>query len=197
MSEEKPYDPLNYETITDNLVRRLLDRAPVSLPPGKVFSGPGIYLLYYKGDFAPYGAYRFTEETQTPVYVGKAMPEGARKGGGEFDLTKKSLHKRLKEHARSVEKVENLVLEDFQCRYLVVEPVWIPLAERFLIQRYQPIWNVCIDGFGIHDPGGGRRKGAASWWDVLHPGRPWAGVSKEGKTPEAALEKLQKHTASE
>jgi hypothetical protein len=48
------------------------------------------------------------------------------------------------------------------------------MAERFLIQHYQPLWNVRLDGFGNHDPGKGRAKGEITWWDALHPGRPWA-----------------------
>lgn len=31
-----------------------------------------------------------------------------------------------------------------------------------------------IDGFGNHNPGGGRYNQKPSRWDVLHPGRPWA-----------------------
>jgi hypothetical protein len=36
---------------------------------------------------------------------------------------------------------------DFRCRYLTVVPTWITQAERFLIEHYSPIWNVCVDGF--------------------------------------------------
>jgi hypothetical protein len=35
-------------------------------------------------------------------------------------------------------------------------------------------WNVLIDGFGNHDPGGGRYNQKKSSWDVIHPGRTWA-----------------------
>jgi hypothetical protein len=74
----------------------------------------------------------------------------------------------------SVAEASNLESSDFQCRYLVVDDVWIPLAESLLIERFQPLWNVLVDGFGNHDPGSGRHQQKKSPWDVLHPGRGWA-----------------------
>lgn len=65
------------------------------------------------------------------------------------------------------------------------------MAERFLIEHYQPCWNVCIEGFGQHDPGRGRHQGERSWWDTLHPGRSWADKLQERKSPQEALEMLQ------
>jgi hypothetical protein len=61
-------------------------------------------------------------------------------------------------------------LEDFYCRYLVVEDIWIPLGESLLINEFRPVWNK-FGGFGIHQPGGGRLKQQKSIWDTLHPGR--------------------------
>jgi len=63
---------------------------------------------------------------------------------------------------------------DFCCRFLVVDDIWIPLAESLLIEMFMPLWNLRIDGFGNHDPGRGRHKQKRSPWDTLHPGRPWA-----------------------
>jgi hypothetical protein len=65
-------------------------------------------------------------------------------------------------------------LEDFQCRFLVVDDIWIPLAESMLIEIFRPAWNMVIDGFGIHAPGKGRYGQQRSVWDSLHPGRSWA-----------------------
>jgi hypothetical protein len=48
------------------------------------------------------------------------------------------------------------------------------LAESLLIERYRPLWNVVVDGFGNHDPGSGRHQGKRPNWDTLHPGRAWA-----------------------
>ena len=50
----------------------------------------------------------------------------------------------------------------------------LPLRSSADRPRSVPVWNLCLDGFGNHDPGAGRRQGEASWWDTLHPGRRWA-----------------------
>ena len=57
------------------------------------------------------------------------------------------------------------------------------MAERFLIENFQPIWNVSVEGFGIHDPGAGRHEGQVSWWDTLHPGRKWGSSLRQTRTP--------------
>jgi len=44
-------------------------------------------------------------------------------------------------------------------------------GEAAMIRHFQPAWNRVIDGFGIHDPGGGRAQQRRSVWDCLHPGR--------------------------
>ena len=58
--------------------------------------------------------------------------------------------------------------------YNPLDDIWIPLGEALLIAKFAPIWNKLIDGFGNHDPGKGRYKGARPKWDTLHPGRLWA-----------------------
>ena len=69
-------------------------------------------------------------------------------------------------------------------------PVWITLAERFLIDHYKPVWNLRLDGFGNHDPGAGRRQGEASWWDTLLPGPTWAAELRVVKTRDQARERV-------
>ena len=109
-----------------------------------------------------------------PIYVGKAVPKGARKGGGLEASPGKVLFNRLMQHKRSVEEATNLDIADFHCRYLIVDDIWIPLGESLLIAKFDPLWNKLIDGFGNHDPGSGRHAGLRLRWDVLHPGRTWA-----------------------
>jgi hypothetical protein len=65
-------------------------------------------------------------------------------------------------------------MDDFRRRFLVVDDTWTPLAESMLIERFKPVWNRVLDGFGNHDPGKGRHQGMAPQWDCLHPGRAWA-----------------------
>lgn len=64
------------------------------------------------------------------------------------------------------------------------------MAERFLIEHYRPVWNLCIEGFGLHDPGKGRHAGEVPWWDALHPGRSWAAKLRQTKTVNEALRRL-------
>lgn len=51
MVESSYYDPLDYGNLTRNLVRELMDRDPKPLPPGQRFMGPGVYALFYDGDY--------------------------------------------------------------------------------------------------------------------------------------------------
>ncbi len=149
-----------------------------ALPPPQRFAGAGIYALYYTGDFSGYR--RIAEGNRrgrfnAPIYIGKAVPPGARKGGyGLGESPGEVLFRTLKEHAGSIEQSENLSLADFTCRDLVTDDIWIPLTEALLIEKFKPVWNRIVDGFGIHDPGGGRQQQEHSKWDTLHPGRPFA-----------------------
>jgi len=130
-----------------------------------------------------------------PIYVGKSDPPGSRKGifsdaagpsveeegeevaekEAEELLTETPKHRklflRLKKHATSISMTRNLRLEDFKCRYMLVDEIWVPLGEARLVARFRPLWNVLIEGFGSNPEGGGRKDTARSVWDILHPGR--------------------------
>lgn len=83
----------------------------------------------------------------------------------------------MSEHSKSITQANNLNLEDFSCRFVILEAGanhLIGTVEAALIRYYKPIWNTKIDGFGNHDPGSGRYNQAKSDWDVLHSGRMWA-----------------------
>jgi hypothetical protein len=98
------------------------------------------------------------------------------------------LYDRLSEHASSIQEAKSLDLADFSCRYLIVDDVWIPLGESLLIERFSPLWNLVIDGFGNHDPGSGRYNQRRSRWDTLHPGRSWAGKCKPHSLSKSQIE---------
>jgi len=175
---EQSYNPLDKVHLGESVVRALLERPVVVLPPSESFVGAGLYALYYAGDFA---AYRPIAEQNRPnawtmpIYVGKAVPAGARKGGYGLGMPAGDvLYRRLCEHASSIQQTTNLALSDFRCRYLVVDDIWIPLGESLLIAMFVPLWNHHLDGFGNHDPGSGRYNQRRSAWDEMHPGRPWA-----------------------
>ena len=171
----RAYDPLDYENIGKSVVDALLHQAPVLLPPEEKFDGAGVYALYYTGGFQLYRGIS-SPAFEVPIYVGCALPAGGRKGG-DFAAPSEIgnvLHKRLVEHGGSIDAAENLKIEEFRCRHLVVLPVWVRFAESLLISRYKPIWNVYLDGFGNHPVGKGRKAMARPAWDIVHPGRRWA-----------------------
>jgi hypothetical protein len=189
---EQPYNPLDRVELGKSVERALLARPLVQLedflPRGAAkFPGAGLYALYYTGSLACYAdiAPPRRQPGEVPIYVGRARPPGARQGalGLESTTSETVLFDRLREHARSIDTVEkhavgsgeaDLALADFLCRHLVADDIWVPLGEALLIGHYRPVWNVLVDGFGNHPPGGGRTRQARSLWDTLHPGRQWA-----------------------
>jgi hypothetical protein len=183
------YNPLDYDNVTKNCVQELMRRGPYSLEFPEPFNGSGVYALFYVGAREIYRPIRSLKATW-PIYVGKAVPPGARKGAKSAGPTK-ALYLRLREHRDSIDAASNLKSEDFLCRFLTVTPLWITMAERLLIEDFQPVWNVCIEGFGLHDPGSGRYKGQRSWWDVLHPGRVWADRLQETRSNREAEKRVR------
>ena len=174
---DQPYNPLDKKNLGISVADAMLNQPISPLPPGEKFVGAGIYAIYYVGDFPPYApvAERNREgHFESPIYVGKAIPAGARRGGGPGVSTGPVLLGRLTQHAQSIEQVTNLNLSDFYCRYLVVDDIWIPLGESLLIEKFAPVWNSVVEGFGNHDPGKGRYNSQRPPWDMVHPGRPWA-----------------------
>lgn len=180
---ETPYNPLAKENLGQSVAEALLEREFGPLPPPEKFVAAGVYAIYYNGAFEAYSPLieRNTAAAQqgnpeTPIYIGKAVPAGARKGGFGLGASPGlALYKRLAEHADSIHEADStLSLADFRCRYLAVEDIWIPLGESMLIEMFAPVWNRILDGFGNHDPGKGRYDQQRSFWDVVHPGRPWA-----------------------
>lgn len=182
-----PYDPLTYDNLMAGLALHFQQRTQQRLATVDEVEGPGVYALFYDGGFEAYGA---IADGGKPIYVGKAVPPGSRKGTG-VDASSPALRRRLREHAKSVEAAENLEVADFTCKHMAVVPVWITLAERFLVEHYKPVWNLCLDGFGDHDPGKGRRNSQRSWWDTFHPGRSWAAALVGGKDVTKAVAKVE------
>lgn len=178
MSDLEPFNPLDKRNLAASVAEALLGRKSRGLGELEGFAGAGIYAIYYSGKFpsyAPLAKGNSDGHAGLPIYVGKAIPQGARKGGvGTGGVATKALFNRLQEHAESIEATSNLKLKDFSCRFLVVDDIWIPLGESLLIAKFSPLWNTIIDGFGNHDPGKGRYQGMRPRWDVLHPGRSWA-----------------------
>lgn len=181
------YNPLDYANLTRNCVTELMRRGPFKLPLDHKFSGAGVYALFYTGSNPAYAKIR-TADASWPIYVGKAVPPGARKGGG--GKASSPLQSRIGQHVASIEATKTLRIEDFVCRYLVVTPLWITMSERFLLEHYRPVWNLCLEGFGNHNPGSGRLEGEITWWDAFHPGRHWSGGLRQTRTTKDAEKRL-------
>jgi len=174
----QPYDPLARINLGKSVAEALLDQPVHALTDLPRFDGAGIYAIYYAGDFSPYAPMSEAnrDEFHWPIYVGKAVPSGARRGGALAGATSgQSLFGRLRDHRNSVAEVERaeggLRLADFHARFLIVDDIWIPLGESLMISRFRPLWNGYLDGFGNHAPGAGRYQGERPLWDTLHPGR--------------------------
>jgi hypothetical protein len=199
VTEPAPYNPLDKENLGRSVAEALLGRKPHPLGTLEPFHGAGIYAIYYSGNFPAYEKISSRNQGggyEAPIYVGKAIPAGGRKGGVGIPGGTRALFSRLNEHAESV-RATQLDIADFACRYLVVDDIWIPLGESLLIAKFSPIWNKYIDGFGNHDPGKGRYEGMRPRWDVLHPGRSWAEKCKpREETAEQIARDVENHLAS-
>ena len=182
------WDPLTYETLMAGTVSHFEKQEPRPLGDISGVEGPGIYALYYKGAMAEYQP---ISDGTRPIYAGKAVLKGARMGDENLDVNDPALRKRLREHARSIKQVSNLALDEFTYRVLAVVPVWIVFAEQALIKQYKPVWNSCLDGFGKHHQGSRRSETERSWWDTLHPGRPWTAEETQIKTVAEARKKVR------
>jgi hypothetical protein len=94
----------------------LTERRHCVCRPLKSFRGTGAYALYYTGKSEMYKAlFKVNRvEFRFPICVGKAVPSRWRQARN--DLASAELYRRLREHAKSVEDVDNLDIVDFYCR---------------------------------------------------------------------------------
>jgi len=190
MDRQSVFNPLAKGNLGKSVVDALLDSLPLPLSEVANFPGAGIYAIYYKGPFPHYAPLSRLNQNAFayPIYVGKAIPKGGRKGVSlDASLDSTSLSKRLQEHRATIEAADSLEVKDFFFRSLVVDDIWISLGETLVIQRFQPLWNKVVDGFGNHDPGSGRYRGKRPPWDELHPGRVWASRCEPSKLPKKAI----------
>jgi hypothetical protein len=191
------YNPLDKINLGKSVAEALLEQQTIPLDAIESFEGAGIYVIYYRGSHEAYApiAQANREAPRWPIYIGKAIPAGGRKGAS-LSASKRgtALYKRIDEHRDTIRDVEsatgNLKVADFDVRYLTVDDIWIPLGETLLIAQFRPVWNVALDGFGNHDPGKGRYEGLRPLWDHLHPGRKWA--DRCAKRPEPIGEVMQR-----
>lgn len=186
-----PFNPLETLSLARAVAKALLEKPCLALPPRESFTGAGIYAIYYSGQIPAYGrisALNAGGKYRAPIYVGKATPKGGRRGRFELGgVAGTVLYNRLRKHAESLEQAENLDLDEFSFRCLVVDDIWIPLGEQLLVQAYSPLWNEVIRGLGSHDPGASRHYRQKPPWDALHPGRIWARRPQPNKKSKTVL----------
>ena len=189
------FNPFKSEVISE-LVGVFEARELIALPPEHAGLGSGVYALYYMGDFKHYES--LPNREIIPLYVGKAVIPGGRKGSGNTkEISRNFIVRRLLEHSRTIGETKNLNLEDFKCRWLTVVPHFVGSAEAILIDHYRPIWNCLVSGFGIHTPGAGRRKQAKSDWDTLHPGRSFATGLPVGNNLKEIVARIRAHAKAQ
>jgi len=190
------FDPSNPKIIGRFTALALVaqDREPLA-EIGK-FYGSGVYAIYYRGDFEPYGPLKNSE---TPIYVGQAAPALANAHTARDQGPR--LAARLNEHRKNIAKAETtLRVEDFEARFLVVQSGWETAAEDFLIHLFRPVWNSetnILYGLGKHGDDATTRANKRSPWDTLHPGRVWAAKSiEDARTPDVITGDLEAHFRS-
>jgi Eco29kI restriction endonuclease len=193
ISEPERFDPLTRLNLARSVERALLDQPLHPLPPSSPFGGGGVYCIYYSGNYEPYAGI-VSEPPTIPVYAGRSTIHSRAIEGLFTPTDRPLLFNRLREHARTLEQAENLQLDDFSCRSLVVDDMWTSLAEALVIEHFRPLWNMIVDGFGNRDPGGGRYAQARSSWDELHPGRSWAArLQPSRRTRTEILQAVEDH----
>lgn len=156
------------------------------------FYGSGVYALYYNASAVD--AYRPISGSETPIYVGKAIPDSPT-AETAFDQGP-AIWKRLKEHRRSI-VAGDLDPAHFRYRYAVIQSGMESAVEDFMIRLFKPIWNkeikVC-HGIGKHGDAATTRANKRSPWDTMHPGRRWAKDTKKDQASKSQiLAKIAKH----
>jgi hypothetical protein len=196
MADNSTFNPLDKKNLAESVATALLRQEPSELPPTR-FHGAGIYLIYYRGHFAPYAPLTAINAHAYvwPIYVGKAVPKGTRKGSKGLDIEPGcAVYERLKQHTQKIASATTtLNLKEFACRWLNVDEVFIRLGETLLISHYRPVWNVVVEGFGNKTEGVGRHEGKRPAWDILHPGREAAQPLKITRSPEDILAQIARH----
>ena len=164
----KPFNPLDKQNLAESIAIAI-GRAPVHPLPLPSFNASGLYFLYYNGSFEAYAPLVKLngDGYHWPIYIGKGMPKGVRKGAaenGEKSSQGRGIFVRISNHQKSIHSAENLEIKDFHCRWLAMDEAFIHLGEIVLITKFRPVWNVALDGFGANPVGGPRTTGKRSAW---------------------------------
>ena len=83
-TQKKPYNPLQKKNLAESIARAILESTPRPLSETDDLGGAGVYIIYYTGDsklYKPVAAKNKDGQFNQPIYIGKAIPKGGRKGG--------------------------------------------------------------------------------------------------------------------
>lgn len=173
------FDPTDPATAGRIVALTMVAQARYPLSRVPVFYGTGVYALYYKGIEGAKGwcpPYAPLSGTEHPIYVGKADPVNP--AAKEPMSQGQKLAARLREHAKTIGKAKTtLDLDNFECRFLIVQTGFQTSAERYLIDFFKPIWNsetkICF-GMSKHGDSAETRGNGRSPWHTMHPGVSWS-----------------------
>lgn len=195
----EPFNPLDKQNLAESIALAI-ERAPTHRLAPPPFHAAGLYCLYYSGPleaYQPLVAFN-AGDFKWPIYIGKGMPPGVRKGTLEEGKPVKrmwGIYDRLYNHEKSIAQAVNLDVEHFHCRWLAMDEAFIHLGETLLITKFRPVWNVAVEGFGNKVVGKGRVIAQRSNWDTLHPGRGGAAGGAGRKSVEQILADITTHFA--
>ncbi len=103
------YNPLDKLNLGKSVVEALLETGAEPLESIRPFEGEGIYAIYYHGPFEPYQpiAAHALLQARNPIYVGKAVPSGSRRGASlATTSTGRWLFSRISEHRDSIKSAQ-------------------------------------------------------------------------------------------
>ena len=116
-AEVIPFNPLDKKNLGASVAEALVSQPAHALGDLKSFFGSGIYAIYYHGQHVAYGPIATPNRVEVanptlPIYVGKAVPQGARKGKScrtpraprPFSAGSKSMPNRFKQQPRSTSR---------------------------------------------------------------------------------------------
>jgi hypothetical protein len=170
------YNPLEMKNLARSTALEFSEQPTHKLTELKPFEGAGVYAIYYGGGFElykPIADANTKTEGSRAIYVGEAGRDKRKGVTSSSNDSEKTVFARLEDHRASIQVAENLKVDDFTCRYLVIEDIFIPLCESILIENHRPLWNMKVDGFGNKHVGESRMDTQQmTKWDLLHPGRP-------------------------
>jgi len=187
------FHPINLEirrNIGPRIVNALLKspERPLAIAMGTLegVKARGMFTLYPRGDFPDFPAYRgyvnaSLRGCRVPIFVGTASGP---------------LYRRLERWYNILDEVDNLTPEQFTCRYLLLDKLYLPEGKEEVRRQFMPLWNVYLKGHGNNDLGITHGAQERSRFDTVHPGRSGTRGRSRKETPRQIELKITEHMHS-